>query len=97
MLMKEYDKVYDEYDKYSEFDKTGLTEEHPKIIKLREYQKELDDMNELEDKLEDSYREHRIKLFELVGATEPPFNFIDKPEIKNLWNLALDLVWYAKS
>lgn len=89
-LIVDYDKLYDEYDKYSDSVKTGLSEEDPTMIKLRDYQKQLDDMMQLKDKLEKSYKQYKLKLFELAEIDVTQYNeFIDKEEIKRLWNQIL--------
>ena len=81
-LNDKYEIIYDEYDEYTETtDFQDLLETDPIIIKLRQYQKEL----ELLQEEVEGYEKDKNKLnYDLLDGTDET-EFIEKEQIRELW------------
>ena len=81
-LNDKYEIIYDEYDEYTETtDFQDLPETDPIIIKLRQYQKEL----ELLQEEVEGYEKDKNKLnYDLLDGTDET-EFIEKEQIRELW------------
>jgi len=80
-LNDKYDKIYDVYDKYTEeTDFQGLPETDPIIIKLRQYQTDLEDLQEQVEGYERDKNKINHDLLDGTDETE----FIDKEQTREL-------------
>jgi methyl coenzyme M reductase subunit C-like uncharacterized protein (methanogenesis marker protein 7) len=81
-LNDKYEEIYDEYDEYTETtDFQDLPETDPIIVKLRQYQKELENIQEEVE----GYERDKNKLnYDLLDGTDET-EFIEKQQIRELW------------
>jgi len=81
-LNNKYEIIYDDYDEYTETtDFQGLPETDPIIVKLRQYQKKLE---LLQEEVEGYERDKNKLNHDLLDGTEE-IEFIEKEQIRELW------------